>query len=206
MSEHTVPPPRREKGRKWIATLVVVLLVAVVAAVTYLVTLAPEHFVRAQAERVTGNTTVSIGEPQEATVTPGAEWSVRPVVQPLFAGLDLFTDPRVLLGDSPGVHVESPNGELAVELTPLGDGDADIFFEVETADGAHVITETLASGVQLRYANTGDGSGAGATGMVAVLSTPTSALVARVTLDDDAAHTLDEYRPDLSALFESVRL
>lgn len=206
MTEQQVLPPRREKGRKWIATLIIVLLIALMAAATYLVTFAPEHFVRAQAERASGSSAVSIGVPQEATVTPAAEWCVRPVVEPLFSGLALFKNPTVLLEDSSGVHVESPNGELAIEFTPLGGGDADALFEAETADGARIVTETLDSGVQLRYATTAEDDDTQPAGMLAVFETSTGVLVARVVLDGDSVYSLDDYRPDLSALFESVRL
>lgn len=196
--------PRSERGRKWVATLIVLLLVTIVLGGAYAVTYAPEHSARLQAERVNGTTAVDIGDPALASVTPAAAWSVRPVVEPLFGGLALFKNPAVMFGTSPGVRVESPDGALAVEFTALGEQNVDTLFELGGAEGETPREETLASGSTLRSVRTGARGSDDPTGMLIVLTAGSAELLARVTLDPGAPHGLDDYLPALSDLCESV--
>ena len=219
------------RGTRIAGGIALAILILVVLAAIYALTLGPHHSSNLQAEAADGTMPHEIASASSGLdrvdVVPGEAWQVQPLVQqipvPLLRDLPrppLPNDPRVALGLHAGVLVTSPDGGLEVRLTVLPTGtDAErvaeqLFSEYEPsasegaagADGASssgdaaVLTETLASGAVIHHVSD-DEMLAGSIDVAGA----TVQFESRLTGDaDDGARTLDDYRPVLSALLESV--
>lgn len=206
------PVPRRPgRARRWVTAVVLTLLLLVVAAVAYAVTLGPEQYARLQAETSDGASPVAVGE--TATVTPERDWVVQPLVRDLFEWPPLppLKDWSVLLDEQTGVLLLSPDQRLRVELDVLqGSSErAALAWLREESRGidpggaggssdaggtAPVRTETLASGFGLRHVD-------GPERLAAVIDTDDGVLTLRA---DAGGESIDPYRPAISALLESI--
>ena len=186
---------RSPRARSLRRLVIVAIVVGLLAAVTYLLTLAPDHYAASQAERLNGDTTVTVSG--VARVVPGEGWIARPRVTDLVAWppLPAVRDWRVLTGADTGVQLQSPDHGLRVEL--FADA-AQASGESVTAwlgdAGGDVLEETLASGARLRHVD-------GEQTIHAVVQLGEQ----QMRVAAYAADGIDAYRPALQALLASVR-
>ncbi|WP_449283013.1 hypothetical protein [Leucobacter sp.] len=200
---------RPGRARRWVTAVVLALLLLVVAAVAYAVTLGPEQYAKLQAETADGASPVEIGA--AATVVPERDWVVQPLVRDLFEWPPLppLKDWSVLLDEQTGVLLLSPDQGLRVELDVLqGSSDRAALAwlreesRVISSDGAVdgdqgepvLRTETLASGLGVRHVD-------GPERIAAVVDTGAGLLTVRA---DAGSEPIDSYRPAISALLESL--
>lgn len=165
----------------WGVVIVVVLLLG------YLVTWAPTHYARATATVADGSEAFEVGG--GATVTPAEGWRVEPVVENL--GFAPFKSWSVLFSDT-GTEVLSPDRALAVEFFPDPAGE----FDAALLEGDGAISETLASGAQIRHVDTDNR-------VIAVIEGVGDAPIFMQATVRGAE--LAEYRPAISAIVESVQ-
>lgn len=126
----TAPPEgRRDEGRRrpsrtrvWVMAVVLTVLVLLVAIAAYAVTFAPEHYARAQAVSADGTTAAEVGGGLQ--LVPAEGWVVQPLVREIveWPPLPPLHDWSVLLGESSGVLVLSPDQRLQVEVDVLNPG------------------------------------------------------------------------------------
>lgn len=210
------PQLRQKRSRSWIGALVLVLLLIVMLVGAYAVTLAPEHYAQAQAERVSGSEEIGIGDPAVATVVPADKWSTRPIVTPLIGELQFLKNPAVIFGVSPGVQLGSPDGMLTVSIEPLGDTDAAALLASYERSDAPIQEEELSTGLSVSHVDTRSTADEPVDGLIAIIGSASAtgtgapsqsdSVLVRVTLSDDAKLELSDYRPALSDLFESLEL
>jgi hypothetical protein len=172
-------PRRRSRGRT-IAIVVGVVLAVLVALSAAAFFLAPPALTNLSSEVTTADTTVSANDGTVSATAP-AGW----VVQHPF----LHDDELVL---------RSPDGRLTLTITgsPLPVDAAFAALAASDADLGPVVTETLASGLSARHAETGGG-----TRVVAAVGGAgrSAAVVATVDAPDPSA-----YRPAIAGILESI--
>lgn len=201
---------RAPRARRWLTTTVVIVLCVLVAVVAYAVTFAPDHYATWRAERLSKGDTVAVSD--GVTVTPGAGWVAQPRVTNLveWPPLPPLRDWAVLTGAETGVNIVSPDHGLSIELSVRQDseqrvdawlGDIERADDSETATG-HVRIETLASGAELQHIDD-----VGELRAVVTLGETQVQVLARTAEPESAeasSPTIDDYRPALSVLLESL--
>ena len=206
MSEHEPPLKRGTRNFRGLRATILILLAVVIIGIGYVVTLGPVHMAHLRAESSDGERALAIGE--RTQITPPAEWVSGPLVRDLIVWPPLppLKDWSVLVGQEPGLLLNTPDQKLQVEVTLVEKNEVAAFLSDVSpdpdadagADEAAVapLDEVLASGLSVSHV---EGPGE----ILAVVDTGSGFVGLRATPTGDA--DLTDYRPAVSQLLEAVR-
>lgn len=172
---------RAGKAVFWVAVVMGIALIG------YLLVWGPDHYSQATGSVADGSARFEVGG--GATVTPEEGWRVERKVEDFIGP---FKSWSVFFEDT-GLELVSPDRVLSVEVAAVPGRDP---VEVEAIrSNAEVITETLASGAEVRHVDTG-------TRIVAVVEGVGDGSVQVTARADGGDMTV--YRPAVSSILESL--
>lgn len=206
MSEQEPPLTRGTRSFRGLRATLLTLLAVLIVGIGYVVTLGPVHMAHLRAESSDGERALAIGE--RTQVTPPAEWVSEPLVRDLIVWPPLppLKDWSVLVGQEPGLLLNTPDQKLQVEVTLVEKSDVAAFLSDVTPDpdaeagteekAVAPLDEVLASGLSVSHVE-------GPAEILAVVDTGSGIVGLRATVLGDA--NLTTYRPVVAQLLEAVR-